>query len=363
MNSAVPKNAPGSRAELVVIHEAELEELARFIASQSGGEPSQVDARLRWFLLENPAREPGAPLGHGLRAPSGELVGCILCVPQAFRFQQETFVLMGSSSFYVNERYRGSGGLIFLKYAELGRRWALFGTSANADAARLWKARGAVPIPDSDHELFGVVNWGPVVEEILARKTGQRNLSRLAGRGISRVVAPFARLRIKCDGSEKLSPLESPEDVTALPIPEASPSMTADRNLRYLRWRYFSGRDSTSAVFAFGSKGLDRDVVVAVNQRPRGYRGQINTLNLLDVYPSVTPEIGVRVVGALLDRYRNSIDAIVLRGQDVERQQLFCHFGFKPRQFEAPNGWVLDRFDRLPTRNWHFVPGDGDWLS
>ena len=353
---------PSAKAHLAAILEPDLAELTSFVAIQSGKERAAVESHLRWFLLENPARNPEAPLGHGLRTSGGELVGCILCVPQNFRFQEQVFILMGSSCFYVDERFRGSGGLIFLKYSELGRKWALFGNSANAESARLWKARGGIPIPHSDHELFGVVHWAIVIEEMLFRQTRQHGLSRLAGKSMSKLAGLITRLENTCDGSEKLSLLTSAEDVIALPIHQPAAEFTAARDLPYIRWRYFSGRDATAAVFAFRSKKMESDVLVTVNQRLRGYRKQIKTLNLLDIYPAVKPEICASIVGALLDRYRTTIDAVVLRGQDSERQQLFQRLGFKRRQFDAPTGWLLDRFGHLPTRNWYFVPGDGDAL-
>src|SRR5271170_4292635 len=91
------------RAEVVVIAESDVVDLARFVASQSGRESANVESHLRWFLLGNPARDPQIPLGYGLRSPQGQLVGCILCVPQTFQFQRQTFPVVGSSCFYVDE--------------------------------------------------------------------------------------------------------------------------------------------------------------------------------------------------------------------------------------------------------------------
>jgi hypothetical protein len=56
------------------------------------------------------------------------------------------------------------------------------------------------------------------------------------------------------------------------------------------------------------------------------------------------------------------MDAIVLRGLDESRQDVFRRLGFLRRQFDAPNGWFLDKSGFLPPRNWYLVPADGDWL-
>jgi len=349
------------RAELVAIAEKDIAEVACFIAAQSGRTSETVDSHLRWFLLENPARCPEDPLGFGLRS-AGELVGCILCSPQFFRFANERILLMGSSSFYVDDRHRGHGGRIFLQYCRLGNRRPLFGTSANAEAAALWKAAGARPIPYSDGEMFGVLRWPPVVEEFAHRRYLGRVLTRLASSPVSSLAGLFRRLNINCDEPEALQPLTSAEQADALSLHDSSLKLTAMRDLPYIRWRYFSGRDATVAAFAFRSRYPDREILVTVNQRTRGYRGQINTLNVLDVYPEVSPDEWVRIVGALIARYRNKADAVVLRSQDSDRQKIFRERGFQPRAFEAPNGWFLDKGKLLQPRDWYPVPADGDGL-
>jgi hypothetical protein len=349
------------RTELIAIAEKDIAEVACFIAAQSGRTSETVESHLRWFLLENPARRLEDPLGFGLWS-AGQLAGCILCSPQVFHFEKKRILFMGSSSFYVDDRYRGHGGRIFLQYCRLGNQHPLFGTSANAEAAALWKAAGASPIPYSEGELFGVLRWPPVVEEFAHRRHPSRVLSRLAGSPVARLAGLARRLNVVGDASESLQPLTAAEQVTDLPIQDSPAKLTATRDLPYIRWRYFSGRDRTVAVFAFRTRRPDGEILITVNQRTRGYRGQINTLNVLDVYPEVPPDEWLRIIGALIARYRKTVDAVVLRGQDPERRKLFCERGFQPRTFEAPNGWFLDKCKLLPTQDWYPVPADGDGL-
>lgn len=352
---------PGPRTELIVIAEGDLPEVARFIADQSGREREVVEAHLRWFWIENPARQPQHPLGFGL-VSSNQLAGCILCCPQVFVLQRKQILLMGSSSFYVDENHRGWGGRIFLNYCRLGNKWPLFGTSANAAAAGLWKAAGAAPISYSDGELFGVVHWPPVIEEIVHRWNPNPVLSRVARSLASRVAGLLRPLKIERGESGELRPLASAEEVMELPIHDSAAKLTSARDLRYIRWRYFSGRDASVTVLGFRSRRLGRDILVTVNQRTRGYRDQIKTLNVLDVYPETPPDEYVRIVGALLARYGKTIDAVVLRNQDFERQDVFKQRGFHWRQFDAPNSWFLDKSKLLPTQDWYPVPADGDGL-
>jgi hypothetical protein len=210
--------------------------------------------------------------------------------------------------------------------------------------------------------LFGIVRWPPVAEEAAHRWKPNRFLSRLARSPLTNVAGLLRPLRVDCSRPEDLHPLASPEEVMDLPIHDSTSKLTCDRSQAYMRWRFFSGRDTTAALFAFHSLRTNRDILVAVNQRQRGYRGQINTLNVLDVYPDVAPEEYACIVGALVARYRKEIDAVVLRSQDSARRDYLQARGFQWRQFDAPNGWFLDRAKLLPTQAWYPVPADGDGL-
>jgi hypothetical protein len=352
--------ALSARAD-VSFRESDLGELATFIAVQSGRTRESLEPHLRWFLLENPARQPEEPLGLGLRS-DGQIVGCILCVPQAFRFGNEKILLTGSSSFYVDAEHRGQGGRIFLKYSRLAKQRPLFGTSANASAAALWKAAGASSIPNSDCELFGVLRWPPLAEEFIHRRYGRRLWSRAAGSSISSFIGLFRKLSIDDADADLLHPITSAERVADLPVNDPTQKLTAVRDLPYIRWRYFSGRDNTVSAFTFRSGHPDREVLVTVNQRIRGYRSQIKVLNVLDVYPEVSPQDWLRIVGALIERYQKEVDGIVLRSLDAAQRKIFQDRGFHRRAFDAPTSWFLDKGNLLPSRDWYAVPADGDGL-
>jgi hypothetical protein len=217
-------------------------------------------------------------------------------------------------------------------------------------------------MPHSDGELFAALRWPPVVEEFVHRRSSNRMLARLAGSPISHLAALVRPLQIDAGAPDALQLLTSAEQVNDLPVHEPSAKLTSLRDLAYIRWRYFSGRDATTAAFAFRSRTPDQEILVTVNQRVRGYRSQINTLNVLDVYPEVPSEEWLRIVGALAAHYQKTVDAIVLRNQGPERQKALRQRGFQHRQFDAPVGWLLDKANLLPTKDWYPVPADGDGL-
>jgi hypothetical protein len=351
----------GARADLFALSEPNVPALAAFIGSQSGQRKETVQSHLRWFLLQNPARQPADPLGFALRSED-KIVACILCSPQSFQVLHRSMNLMGSSSFYVAENFRGQGGRIFLQYARLGQLQPLFGTSANAAAAALWKAAGACPIPCSEGELFGVFRWSPLAEEFAHRKSSSRILRHIARSSAARLVGLFHPLKIDMTDSSEMRILNSAEEALEIASHAPSEKITSLRDMPYLRWRYFSGHDPTAALFSCSHLSTGRSVMVAVNQRPRGYRGQISTLNVLDVFPEVCPEDWLKIAGALAAHYRQRIDALVLRNQSLRNRERLIARGFLWRAFDAPTGWLLDKAKRLPSHDRYFVPADGDSL-
>jgi len=351
-----------ARVELVTFSAEDLPELARFVGAQTGASADQVQKHLQWFLLENPARDSQTPLGWGLRSPEGKLVGCLLNSPQRFRFQEETLLLMGSSMFYVDAAHRGAGGLLFLSYSRQRNQWTLFGSTANADAAQIWKARGATPLPNSDHELLAIVRWPPLLEEAVMRRSQSKAFSRLAGASLSPLASVVRRLQLGTGESGDLVPLTSAEQVMEIPVNRPAQVLTGARDLPFIRWRYFSGHDFTVGVFAFRCRQLDQEILVTTNMRVRGHRGQIRTLNVLDIYPDVPLEICRIITAALLSRYNGKFDALVLRGMDPARQKALCNAGFQRRPFDAPIGWFLPQSGSPARRSLYFVPADGDGI-
>jgi hypothetical protein len=353
--------APTNTAQLVPINESDIHNLAGFIAVQSGRDRDAVEDHLGWFLLQNPVRQPQYPLGFALHS-SGEPVGCILCLPQMFCCHGKQILMMGSSSFYVNQDHRGQGGRIFLQYSRLGRQWPLLGTSTNAESAALWKAAGANPIAHSEGELLGILHWPPFVEEFVHRSSSRRLVSRVAGGATFKILNVCRRLKGRPASADLLHPLSNAEQVIDAIAGPRSEKLTALRDLSYIRWRYFSARETTIAAFCYRSQLIGRTIFVAVNQRPRGYRGQIKTLNVLDVYPEVSAAEWVSIVAALVARYSSSVHGIVLRHQNSEMREAFQELGFRWRSFDAPTGWLLDRAQLLPDGERYIVPADGDGL-
>jgi hypothetical protein len=357
----MPQNGIKKNLELNEIVPSDLEEVARFITRMSRCDTplASAVARLSWILLENPARVQGDPMGWLLRSPSGEIAGCMCCAPQKFCFGQETFTLMMANSFYVDDHHKGSGTSIFLKYLQLGRRYPLFVSSANATVARMWQKLGAYSLGNADHETLGIVHWPPVLAEAVYRKMENEQLARFA----AALASPFFRgprqsLVENVEG--ELSPLKTAAEAASICAQHRSEKITNCRDARFLQWRYFSRSTSMTRLFAFRPRAGEKQFMVAVNFQNRGYKQQIKALQVLDIWGEADPQTILAIASCLWREFGQQIDMLVFRCLNPLQQQALMSAGFKVRPFAAPIAWCIDKFGLLPAKTWYFVPADGD---
>jgi hypothetical protein len=130
----------------------------------------------------------------------------------------------------------------------------------------------------------------------------------------------------------RLRRVESSSELERLRMepPEFDDQLTALRDVAFLRWHYFEGDDATRALYAFpGESGST--CLVAVNQRRRGYRAQVRTLQVLDLW-GCRPAQAIRAVSAqLAGLYAREVDMIISRGQPEDRQRQLIAAGFVRR--------------------------------
>jgi hypothetical protein len=365
-NYNTPENGIKKNLQLHEIAPSDLEEVARFISRVSGSNTPLPRAleRLSWILVENPAREPGDPLGWLLRAPSGEVVGCMCCAPQKFCFGQTTFTLMMANSFYVDDQYRGGGTSILLKYLQLGRRYPLFVSSANATVAEMWRKLGGHPLGNCDREVLGVTRWPPLLAETVYRKTASDRMARFTAALASPLASPWLRARrwsLAGNAKGDLVPLGSLEEAACICAEHRSDKITCCRDVAFLKWRYFSRVDAMTRLFAFRPHvGEKKQFMVGVHLQHRGYKQQIRALHVLDIWGEADPKTSLAIADCLVREYRDQIDMLVFRCLNPTQQQALTANGFKVRLFAAPIAWCIDKHGLLPSKIWYFVPADGD---
>jgi hypothetical protein len=316
--------------------------------------------RLSWILLENPARESEDPLGWLLRASSGEVVGCMCCAPQKFCFGQTTFRLMMANSFYVDDQYRGGGTSILLKYLQLGRRYPLFVSSANATVAEMWQKLGGYSLGNSDHEVLGILRWPPLLAESVYRKTASDRMARFA----AALASPWLRAQrglLAGIAEGELVVVGSPEEAACVCAEHRSDKISSCRDVAFLKWRYFSRVAPMTRLFAFRQLGGEKkQFMVGVHLQNRGYKQQITALHVLDIWGEADPKSYLAIAACLWREYRDQIDLLVFRCLNSTQRQALTANDFKVRPFAAPIAWCIDKYGLLPSKDWYFVPADGD---
>jgi hypothetical protein len=323
--------------------EPDFHELAAFYSSQTGEAAEAIYPRLAW-QARNPSRRPDIPLVLCARLRSGAIAGAMLCIPHRLLRQSHQYTALMSSGFYVDQSIRGAGIHIFLQYRALSARYVLYATTANQQTVRLWRSAGGTPLARTGYELLRPIRWSSVIEEMLVRRFGRRTAP------LARLVAPLGRLRpLGARGSgAALQAIDRPEDGAA---PAAAPRDDDDddggglrpvRDAAFVGWRFFDVPQADGCVYRYRNAALGADGFVAVTHSRRGYRLQLRTVYLADMWGAIPPEAFPALLDAIGDRHRQTADLIAVRcvREPYERQALAA--GCVRRDFEYPIGWLVD---------------------
>jgi hypothetical protein len=316
------------------VADPDLRELASFFSSQTGEPAESIQPRLEW-QMRNPSRSRDVPHVIGARLASGAIAGAMLCIPHRLVRNSVQQTALMSSGFYVDQSIRGAGLQIFLAYRALGARHALYATTANAQSERLWRSAGGTPLARTDYELLRPIAWPGVIEEMLVRRAGK-------------AIAPLARLaalagHLRREGfsgaSGELTRVDRPEDAA---IRSASHDLQPVRDAAFIRWRFFELPQADAAVYRYSDGATGADGFVAVIGSRRGYRHQLRTIALADMWGAVPARAFRGLLAAIGRRYRTEADLIAIRCLPDVYEREAAHDGYRRRDFEYPIGWCLD---------------------
>ena len=316
--------------------EPDLTELARFLAAQTDDSAERIEERLQW-QMGNPSRRPDVPFAWCARTASGTLGGAMLCMPHRMVRGEQNCTALMSHGFYVDGSLRGAGMEIFLQYRALSEQYVLYTTTANAQAGRLWRWAGAKVLAETDHELLRPVRWSSIVEEMLVRRWGTRSAQ------LVRVVAPLAEIRgvVSWTASMgELTPVDCPEDAV---IPPDGDGLHPLRDAAFIRWRFFEVPQVEAEIYRYRDEKLGADGFVALTRMRRGYRLQIRTLFLADMWGKIPPSAFPRLVRAISKRYRPTVDVLAIRCLGRPYLQDALAANCVRRGFGYATGWYIDR--------------------
>lgn len=300
------------------LYREDIPRIALFLASQTGSSRESVHARLAW-LANNPAAQPDIPLG--ISAFHGEdLSGTMILIPNRFSNGSAPQTCILSALFYVDERVRGVGLPLFLKFRSLSCKYPLYAATANIASAPLWKSLGGMPDEDSDHEFFRIVRWKPVFAEIF----------RIGREGEDSTEAGLSPR----DPKLSLAPMEISE-VQGQPTPNHARDFEIMRDQTLLAWKVYSRGQK---VYRFAG-GASNSFCIFQHDR-RGHNHQIKSTEIIDIWGEVArPDWGtfLRAVARMF-----SPDVITFRGASSVARLGFSEEGFRRRKFKTAAVWLID---------------------
>jgi hypothetical protein len=224
----------------------------------------------------------------------------------------------------------------------------------------MWQKLGGFPLGNSDGEVLGILRWPPLLAESVYRKTASDRMARFT----AGLASPWLRARRRLlpgNAEGELVPLSSPEEAARVCAEHHSDKITSCRDVAFLKWRYFSGVGPMTQLFAFRPRDGDKkQFMVGLHLQNRGYKRQVRALHVLDIWGEADQKTYLAIAACLWRQYRDQIDVLVFRCLNPMQQQALTANGFKVRPFAAPIACCIDKAGLLPSKDWYFVPADGD---
>ena len=349
------------------IDEPDLSEVAVFLREQqeitSREDPTQArpgSDNLRW-LLNNPHRREGIPLGETLRSEDGRILGMILAIPRMYRIGDKQSLGLAAGNFYVDSSARMQGFFILRRFLSIKGVDFWYANSCNRQSGPLWAKCGAGQVPESDVEYILPFRLGPIIQELSLRKGWPLPVIRLLGllgpaaTLVSAPRLPKKRFKIDyCVDLDRLSELSERFRKPDLLQPE--------RSRAYLDWVYGGlpttpGDNQKLATYTFiDNAGVEGWFSLVFE--PRGGLQQIRSARLVDVVWPETRMSFAEVLPAVTQAARVRSDLLSIRGR-VGLGLQDRMMGLRRRTLLAPEGFLLSRSpstsDLVPQADFPFA--------
>ena len=294
--------------------------IASFLSEQTGSPPHVVQERLSW-LADNPARQPDIPLAIAAYQEEN-LIGTMILIPHRFSNGLAVQTCILSALFYVDERVRGAGLLLFLKFRALNGKYPLYCATANAASAPLWQSFAGIPIEGSDLEFVRACRWTPIVKGFLRIRKSRKIVD-----GVHPLIPTTAKAA--------LIPLE----VSELAGAETGAIRTSDfevlRDPALLCWKVYSREQK---VYRF--EGKASRCFCVFQHHLRGRHRQVASTEIVDLWGQFTDEDWTSFVSAIKNTF--SPDLITFRGCSPVARLGFSKRGFFARRSKTFAAWLMD---------------------
>ena len=274
------------RFELQPLFSPALPEVAAFLEQQLNQKPEKttnIERRLRWLLLENPAAQDGTPAGFCVRDRDGAIRGLSLCFPVNFLAGDRRLRGLGSGSFFVDAPARSLGFFLFKRYLRIPGFAFYYASTCNAVSSELWKSMGGSPVPDSETEYLVPLRLDRTIPALVASRTDSASAFRIA-RALGQAANPAMQFLTRPSPGVFVKPCQDWQTLSDLAFRHRpAGGITCERSAEFLAWRYgpssplypcavylLSDRQGNQGWFALGD---------ASRGKPQPYRESV----LLDV--------------------------------------------------------------------------------
>ncbi len=310
----------------------------------------------RWLLVDHPRRRTDF-IGWGLRTGSGELVGTSLAAWQQYSRGSRTVSSLVSNNSYVAAEYRGARGLSLIQEGMAPRDDADLAscTTANVNSGKVWKAMRAVKLPGAEGEYLLPLNYGVVAMGAIMQKLRPGFLQN-AVFAASRIIPPVRRRASRTPITvEALSSAEIP----GIDAPPVTNCWEPRRDAEWLHWRYVQHPEQNTKVLRL-SRSHGADLFISTFARPRGHKGSVKTVYVMDVWGHAPGFDPAETLFALMNYFRKQSDLLCVRLLAAmfwrETLDKFARF----RQLEFPTHWALSRKMCITAEEWRPSHADGD---
>jgi hypothetical protein len=334
-----PEHIDEAAAYLAGLRREELPANAPF---DLAAETRAIATRMRWQLVDNPARLPDAPGGHVLRDAGDRVVGTHLAIPVRFAAGARRLLGLLSADLRAEpEAARHSGGM-FLAYLRIPGADFHYATTANRNAGAFWEQRRATAVAGSDCEHIAPVKLGPFLEELAARRrlapAAQRAARALgAGAGWLLRVREWTG-RSRRSGKLAVQPTLDWERLAAFAERHRAPGeLTNERSASYLRWRYAECPGSERNRVLWVEAGAEQ-AWAAVQLATVG-ASRLREARLMDVVWARETTDPADVLRAVFDRCRDECDMVRVKGGTVS-EAVARELGLRLRRLDGPTSYV-----------------------
>jgi len=322
--------------------------------------PLATQRRLEWLLLGNPASEAGAAPSLCVRDASGTIVGLLVAFPTVFVAGDRRLVALGSGGFFVDPQARTLGFYLFKRSLASPGYAFHFSTTCNAASGLVWRAVGAVPVPESDREYMLPLRLDVVLPSFVAGRTmrpGLLALARAVGGAVDRVRTLVADTRPAlvvepCRDWDKLAALARRHRRAGV--------ITAERSAPWLEWRYGPGAPNAPFDIYVVRDRRGNEGWFSLGRITRGRHGQVRGGIVLDAVwpPGMRCADVMRTIPPLVP---TEIDAVFFRPR-VGVDPRACGRWLVARRWESPSAFVITPRGAAPVTvsALDLVPADGE---